>query len=70
VKSFPKNAVIFLNNEVKGNTPATIQGLAPGEYELKLVYPRYQTKVKTVTVEAGKITAVPLILMFPDRYTR
>ena len=70
VKSFPKNAVIYLNNEVKGNTPATIQGLAPGDYELKLVYPRYQTKVKTVTVEAGKITAVPLILMFPDRFTR
>lgn len=70
VRSYPKNAIIYLNNEASGNTPATIQGLPPGEYEVKVVHPGYQTKVKTVTVVEGKTTSVPLFLLIPDRFTR
>lgn len=70
VRSYPKNAIIYLNNEASGNTPATIQGLPPGEYEVKVVHYGYQTKVKTVTVVEGKTTSVPLFLLIPDRFTR
>ena len=42
-----------------------ITGIRPGTYEVVVAYLGYDKATKTIVVEAGKITAVPDILMHP-----
>jgi hypothetical protein len=70
VKSFPRGASIYLNGQFKAVTPAVIEGLAPGDYELKLIKTGYQTKVRTVTIIAGQTTSAPIIILVRSIPTR
>jgi len=65
INTVPRGVTIYLNNQVKGTSPATIQGLSPGDYELKLMKQGYKTQVRTVTIEAGKTYTPPLIILTP-----
>jgi hypothetical protein len=56
---------IYLNNEARGTSPTTIHGLAPGDYELKLMKQGFKTQVRSVTIETGKTTTPPLIILTP-----
>jgi hypothetical protein len=66
INTVPRGVTIYLNNQVKGVSPATIQGLTPGSYELKLIRQGFKTQVKTVIIQAGKTITLPLIIMTPS----
>jgi hypothetical protein len=66
--TFPKNVDIYLNGHYEGKSPRVISGLAPGEYELMVTLPGYQTKTRTVMVQAGTTTQAPLIILMPLRF--
>ena len=62
IKSFPWNARILLDGEMKGYTPLLIQNLPVGSHALEIEKPGYQTATKTVQVPAGSIGLVVITL--------
>lgn len=58
VSSIPPGATILLDGSVKGSTPLTISGIAPGVYPLVLEKEGYAPYERNVTVSAGKPTVV------------
>jgi hypothetical protein len=66
INTVPRGATIYIDDEVKGVSPATISGIPAGTHELKVSRQNYKTVVKTVTVQAGKTTTVPLIVLKPS----
>lgn len=49
----PEGAQIYLDNEYKGTTPATISGVSAGTHTLEFRYSGYQNWKATITVPAG-----------------
>lgn len=62
VSSNPDGALILLNNIAYGVTPAHIEAIASGTYQLKLVKHGYQTVTKTIEVIPGKDTPINVAL--------
>lgn len=57
VKTLPKDANIFLNGELsETKTPVTFRLLLPGEYEVKIEKPGYQTWAKRFTIFPKRLT--------------
>ncbi len=62
IKSFPWNATILLDGQMKGYTPLLIQNLPAGSHNLEIEKPGYQTATQTVQVPAGSIRLVVITL--------
>lgn len=55
VSSDPPGAVVYLDDESKGNTPVFIYGVMVGKHSLKLVKQGYEDQEKQITVEELKV---------------
>lgn len=54
VTSNPKNAYLYLNGEYQSQTPAKLEYLLPGLYQIRVEKEGYHTWEKTEKLEAGK----------------
>lgn len=54
VESRPSGATVTVNGTVRGTTPITLSGLAPGQYTVQLQLTGYRTITTTVRVVAGE----------------
>ncbi|MCA9779674.1 MAG: serine/threonine protein kinase, partial [Candidatus Eremiobacteraeota bacterium] len=54
ITSVPEGAKLKINGEVKGNTPATVNGLEAGEYTITLSLDGYHVLQDKVEVKAGE----------------
>ena len=65
IKSYPKNADIFINNEKnKKKTPRQIVNIKPSTYQLKVSKENYLPWEKELTVYEGETTFVENIVLF------
>jgi hypothetical protein len=55
ITTTPAGAVVSVDNEVKGVSPAMISGIVPGTHALKISKAGYQDFSTTITIEAGKV---------------
>lgn len=62
VTSTPPQAVVTLNNDIKGTTPLLIRDLLVGEYKLNLRLPDYMDYQENIVIEEGPPLAVHGIL--------
>jgi hypothetical protein len=68
LKTQPQDADIYLDGRfLNERTPATINELLPGKYNIKLVLERHYPWLGEVEVEAGKVTRLEKIILFPIR---
>lgn len=68
LKTEPQGASIYLNNILLSEkTPFTINELLPGKYNLRLQLQEHYPWVREVSVEAGKVTRLEKIILFPLR---
>lgn len=58
VKTNPKGAQIFINNQLKDTSPANLRFLPAGEYDIAISKEGYLTWKKRLIIEAGKVTWV------------
>jgi hypothetical protein len=58
VNSTPAGATIYLDNVIKGTTPATLLNVPAGPHTVKLTLPTYFDVVRPVTVPGGGIALV------------
>ncbi|MCL0088559.1 PEGA domain-containing protein, partial [Dehalococcoidia bacterium] len=58
ITSEPSGAEVYLDDDFRGRTPLTLEEIAPGSYELKVILKGYEEWDKTVTVRPGEITSV------------
>lgn len=56
ITTIPPGAVVHIDGEIKGVTPATIPGLAPGKHAITLVRGGYSPLNTTILIDAGKTT--------------
>lgn len=54
-KSEPSSATVYINDEEKGTTPATIRFLTQGEYLVKLTKNGYYDWAKRLPIESGQV---------------
>jgi hypothetical protein len=59
--STPTGAEIYLDNQYKGSTPATITGITPVTHTLEFRYPGYQSWTATIAVAAGTSQYSPIL---------
>ncbi|MFA6424687.1 MAG: PEGA domain-containing protein [Phycisphaerae bacterium] len=62
IRSTPKGAMAYINQEYQGNTPTTINELEPGQYEIRLEKEKYKTYLAAATVVAGKTEQIKAML--------
>ena len=62
IVSTPSFASVYLDNRLTGVTPETIAGVTPGFHLLKISRPGYIGSTKNVTVAAGQVTELNLVL--------
>lgn len=68
VKTQPAGAKIYLNGKpVAEKTPASMQELIPGTYKVTLELPQHYPWRAEVEVEAGKVSRVDKVILFPVR---
>jgi len=68
VKTQPPGADIYLNGRLfPEKSPASMQELLPGSYKVVLELDRYYPWKAEVEVEAGKVSRVDKIILFPQR---
>ncbi|MCX5711685.1 MAG: PEGA domain-containing protein [Candidatus Omnitrophica bacterium] len=68
LKTQPGSASIYLNDKLlDAKTPATIDELLPGTYQVKLTIENYYPWVDSIQVEAGKVSRFEKIILFPLR---
>lgn len=68
LKTQPQGADIYLNGALLNEkTPATINELLPGEYNLRLELEDYSPWSAVVNVEAGNVRKMDKIILFPLR---
>jgi PEGA domain len=68
VKTQPAGAKIYLNGKLFAeNTPASMPELLPGAYKVALELAQHYPWKAEVEVEAGKVTRVDKIILFPER---
>ncbi len=65
INTVPRGVSVYLDNQMKGVTPVTIQGLSQRSYELKLIKQGFRTQVKTIQIQPGQTLTLPLIIMTP-----
>ena len=53
LSSVPSGARFYVNGESRGKGPLTLQGLTPGDYEVRAELEGYGTSVKTVSIANG-----------------
>jgi len=54
IKSYPEDAVVYLNGDEYGSTPFRHENIDPGEYTLELRKEGFAVLTKPITLEAGK----------------
>ncbi|MDD4136968.1 MAG: PEGA domain-containing protein [Methanoregula sp.] len=63
VTTIPAGALVFIDGQMKGVTPATIPGLSPGTHSIELILDGYQDFTTTTEITAGTtsefITGLP-----------
>ena len=57
VTTSPSGALVYIDGEMKGVTPATIPGLSAGAHSVHLVMTGYSDLTTTITVDAGTTSA-------------
>jgi len=68
IKTQPEGANIYLNGKLNPEkSPATIQELLPGIYRITLALAKYYPWRSEVDVEAGKVSRIDKIILFPLR---
>jgi hypothetical protein len=65
LRSIPKNAEIYLDDELIEETPNFIKRLAPKEYQVKVVKEGYHPWQKKLRVESKLVTEAKNILLIP-----
>jgi hypothetical protein len=55
ISSSPSGAALLVNDTAKGNTPANIDSLKPGKYQIALALPGYRNITDNLQVSAGGI---------------
>ncbi|MCR4290309.1 MAG: PEGA domain-containing protein, partial [Candidatus Scalindua sp.] len=68
VKSEPPSAVIFLDDDNIGVTPAIITQILPGKYKIKIKMEGYNSWSQSVNVKANKETSLTAVLQGKDCY--
>jgi len=53
VTTSPSGALVYIDGKMKGITPATIPGLAPGTHTIRLILDKYQDLETTTDITAG-----------------
>jgi PEGA domain. len=66
VKSEPSSAVIFLEDDNIGVTPAIITQILPGKYKIKIKMEGYNSWSQSVDVKANKETSLTAVLQGKD----
>ncbi|MHC4321252.1 MAG: PEGA domain-containing protein, partial [Planctomycetota bacterium] len=66
VKSEPPSAVIYLDNDNIGVTPAIITQILPGKYKVKIKMDGYDAWSQSVDVKANKETSLTAVLQGKD----
>lgn len=68
VKTQPAGAKIYLNGKlVSEKSPASIQELLPGTYKVNLELAQHYPWKAQVEVEAGKVSRIDKVILFPKR---
>jgi hypothetical protein len=68
LKTQPSGASVYLDEELLDlKTPATIAELLPGRYNLRLELEKHYPWLNEVNVDAGKVTRLEKIILFPLR---
>jgi len=67
VTTSPAGARVFVDGELKGNTPTTIPGIPAGKHTLLVSYPGYIDLNTTVIISAGKTAEYSTTLVTPAR---
>jgi len=68
LKTQPSNASVYLDGKLLNEkTPATINELLPGEYNIRLELDKHYPWLGEVAVEAGKVTRLDKIILFSLR---
>lgn len=68
IKTQPQGASIYLNGKLlEDRTPATINELLPGSYNIKLELEEYYPWQSNAYVDAGKVTRLEKVILFPLR---
>jgi len=68
IKTQPSGAKIYLNGKLLDEkTPASIQELLPGNYQVTLELEKHYSWASLVNVEAGRVTRLERIILFPLR---
>jgi hypothetical protein len=65
LKSIPKESEVYLNNKLKGETPAFIKRLLPKDYQVKIVKEGFHPWQKKLKVESKLVTEARNILLIP-----
>jgi len=68
VKTQPAGAKIYLNGKlIPEKSPASMQELLPGAYKVTLELARHYPWKAQVEVEAGKVSRIDKVILFPER---
>lgn len=68
IKTQPSGADVYLDGKLQNEgTPLTINELLPGKYPLTIELDNYYPWVDKVNVDAGKVTRIERIILFPIR---
>ncbi|MDD5432423.1 MAG: PEGA domain-containing protein [Candidatus Omnitrophica bacterium] len=68
IKTQPSGASIYFDNRLLNEkTPATIQELLPGNYNVRLSLEKYYDWFGEINVDAGKVSRLEKIIFFPLR---
>jgi len=68
IKTQPAGAKIYLNSKLLGEkSPASMQELLPGTYKVTLELAQHYPWKGQVEVEAGKVSRIDKIILFPQR---
>jgi hypothetical protein len=62
ISSTPSSASVYLDNRLSGVTPETINGITPGQHQLKILKPGYLGVTKSVSVTDKQVATVNVVL--------
>jgi len=65
VYSIPFGCSVFIDDAYRGTTPGIYSSIAPGPRVVKLTLAGYQDSIRSVDIQAGKITTM-VVVMVPD----
>ena len=65
IYSLPFGCSVYIDDVYRGTTPGIYSSLAPGAHTVRLTLAGYQTTIRSVNVDAGKITTM-VVVMIPD----